>query len=85
MLAPRITWLFVRTSPDEVNTMPVPAAAPFTYARFVSMSTTPVVSAARDGCAAAMWAPATTRAAAARTRVKVRLTLPVYPDPLRAR
>ena len=28
-VAPAITWLFVRTSPDAVSTMPVPAAMPF--------------------------------------------------------
>jgi hypothetical protein len=26
-VAPRMTWLFVRTSPDEVKTIPVPAPA----------------------------------------------------------
>src|SRR5580704_10720770 len=35
-----ITWLFVSTRPDEVRTMPVPAAAP-PWARVVSMSTIP--------------------------------------------
>ena len=29
VVAPRITWLFVSTSPDELSTMPVPAAAAF--------------------------------------------------------
>ena len=41
VVAPVITWLFVRISPDEVSTMPVPAAAPFWYARFVSITTMP--------------------------------------------
>src|SRR5256885_7400225 len=40
-VAPRITWLFVRTSPDEVRTMPVPAAPP-PETSLVSMTTTPV-------------------------------------------
>src|SRR5207248_4829198 len=40
-VAPRITWLFVRTSPDDVRTMPVPAAPP-PPTRCVSMTTTPV-------------------------------------------
>ena len=37
-----MTWLFVSTSPDEVRTIPVPAASPPTYARFVVITTTPV-------------------------------------------
>src|SRR5438552_16743612 len=37
-----MTWLFVSTSPDEVRTIPVPAAAAPWKARFVSMTTTPL-------------------------------------------
>src|SRR2546426_2147891 len=39
LVAPATTWLFVRTSPEEVSTMPVPAAFPPRYARTVLMST----------------------------------------------
>ena len=38
-VAPAITWLLVSTSPDEVITIPVPAAAPLVSV--VLMSTTP--------------------------------------------
>src|SRR3979411_627742 len=41
LVAPLITWLFVRTSPDDVMTTPVPAAAPLPKPSTVSMSTTP--------------------------------------------
>jgi hypothetical protein len=36
-----MTWLFVSTSPDEVSTIPVPAAFP-PYASVVDTTTTPV-------------------------------------------
>src|ERR1700704_2554795 len=35
-----MTWLFVRTTPDDVRTMPVPAAWPWPPARVVVISTT---------------------------------------------
>ena len=41
VVAPLMTWLFVRTSPDDVTTTPVPAAAPLPKPSTVSMSTTP--------------------------------------------
>src|SRR5690348_13168515 len=52
-----MTWLFVSTSPEEVSTMPVPAAAPFSYARFVLTTTTPVCTVAFDVRASAAWTP----------------------------
>src|ERR1700684_3748299 len=39
--APSITWLLVSTSPDEVTTMPVPAASALWYPRVETMSTRP--------------------------------------------
>ncbi len=70
--APRMTWLFVSTSPEEVSTMPVPAAAPCWYARFVFTITTPVWTAAREVRASAACAP-TASAAAAKRRTRARL------------
>ena len=32
LVAPSTTWLLVRTSPDEVRIMPVPAACPVPWA-----------------------------------------------------
>src|ERR1700733_12307494 len=40
-VAPSITWLLVSTSPDEVTTMPVPAASALWYPRFETISTRP--------------------------------------------
>ena len=42
-VAPRMTWLFVSTSPEGVSTMPVPAAAP-PNASVVFTTTTPVLT-----------------------------------------
>jgi hypothetical protein len=40
--APRITWLFVSTSPDEVRTIPVPAeVSPLPKPSLVVTTTTP--------------------------------------------
>ena len=41
VVAPAITWLFVSTSPEEVSTMPVPAAEPSSSPSPVSMTTIP--------------------------------------------
>src|SRR5271165_6912774 len=41
LVAPDTTWLLVRTSPDAVSTMPVPAASPPLNPSRVVMSTTP--------------------------------------------
>src|SRR5689334_20472266 len=41
VVAPAMTWLFVRIRPDEVSTMPVPAAHVSSRRRFVLMTTTP--------------------------------------------
>jgi hypothetical protein len=41
VVAPSMTWLFVSTSPDEVRTIPVPAACALSYPRVVLMSTRP--------------------------------------------
>src|SRR5579872_4241430 len=41
LVAPAMTWLLVRISPDEASTMPVPAAAPLANPRRVVTSTTP--------------------------------------------
>ena len=46
VVAPRITWLFVTTSPSEVSTIPVPAAEAPWYARFVLMLTSAGVTTA---------------------------------------
>src|SRR6516165_4233315 len=40
-VAPSITWLLVSTSPDEVTTMPVPAASAFWSPSVDTMSTRP--------------------------------------------
>src|SRR5271168_3752692 len=40
-VAPLITWLLVSTSPEEVSTIPVPAASSLWNPRRVSMSTSP--------------------------------------------
>src|ERR1700689_1953081 len=40
-VAPSITWLLVSTSPDEVTTMPVPAASALWYPRVETISTRP--------------------------------------------
>src|SRR3984885_10009115 len=40
-VAPSITWLLVSTSPDEVTTMPVPAASALWYPGLETMSTRP--------------------------------------------
>src|SRR5437588_11706407 len=37
-----MTWLFVRIRPDDVSTIPVPAADVSSRRRFVLMTTTPV-------------------------------------------
>ena len=66
-----MTWLFVNTSPLDVRTMPVPAAAPFAYARFVSTTTTPVWTDACDVRANAAWTP-TASAASAKRRASER-------------
>src|SRR5579871_5238926 len=63
VVAPRITWLFVSTSPADVSTIPVPAAEAPAYARLVSITTTPVPTAA--ACARAKAKRATTAAASA--------------------
>src|ERR1022692_469113 len=41
VVAPSITWLLVSISPDDVSTMPVPAACSLWYPRVVLMSTKP--------------------------------------------
>ncbi len=41
--APRMTWLFVSTVPEDESTIPVPAPPPPPYARRVLTTTTPVV------------------------------------------
>src|ERR1700722_10874218 len=41
VVAPSITWLLVRTSPEEVSTMPVPAASSCWKLSVVLMSTSP--------------------------------------------
>src|SRR5262249_53474948 len=79
-VAPRITWLFVSTSPFEVRTIPLPAAVPCPYASFVVTSTTPASSAAveREARAAsatpatASTTPSTTSARATRLRKRGR-------------
>src|SRR5437660_3164201 len=40
-VAPSMTWLLVRTSPEGVSTIPVPAPDPFWKPSLVLMSTTP--------------------------------------------
>ena len=58
--APRMTWLFVSTVPDEVSTMPVAAPAPPPYARRVFTITTPVVVAVGAASVAEELAPRAT-------------------------
>src|SRR4051812_26415033 len=67
-----MTWLFVSTSPDDVTTMPVPAAAPPPYARFVSITTTPVPIGVALPCAYTRPAPAPSVVAATTTAATVR-------------
>src|SRR5437660_6567896 len=42
VVAPAMTWLFVRIRPDDVSTVPVPVAHVSSRRRFVLMTTTPV-------------------------------------------
>ena len=79
VVAPRMTWLLVSTSPDDVRTIPVPAAAAFWYARFVSMSTTPVVTgeAARPPARATPVPIAAAAAAADNASLRIEITQPV--------
>src|ERR1700737_677040 len=51
LVAPATTWLLVRTSPEEVSTMPVPAAVPPWYPSTVLMSTMPGLTLAATACA----------------------------------
>src|SRR5581483_9496952 len=68
-----MTWLFVRISPSEVRTMPVPAAAPPWYPRTVRMLTTPVpIVAALDRLASARLTATAPAAAMTPRRAMVR-------------
>jgi hypothetical protein len=58
--APRMTWLFVSTVPEEVSTIPVAVPAPPPYASRVSTITTPVVAAVGAASVAEELAPSTT-------------------------
>ena len=69
VVGPRMTWLFVRTSPVLVRTIPVPAAFAFSYARFVVTSTTPRVTGAGAAFALPAKTPAAATTAAARRRI----------------
>src|SRR3954453_17383593 len=71
VVAPRMTWLFVRISPPAVMTIPVPAAEAFWYARFVVTSTTPFVGEPAAGVAA--WALPAKAAPSTRTRIAERI------------
>src|SRR5438132_12613570 len=65
-----MTWLFVSTSAGRVSIRPVAEPAPLAYARRVSISTTPLDTAAPDAPATARPAPrATVVAKAARSRM----------------
>src|SRR5438477_11535502 len=51
LVAPATTWLLVRTSPEEVSTMPVPAAFPPWYPSTGLMSMIPGLTLAATACA----------------------------------
>src|SRR5689334_18707005 len=66
-----MTWLFVRIRPDEVSTIPVPAAHVSSSRRFVLMTTTPVPIGDALSRVAAIAAPLPIAASATRKTARV--------------